>query len=63
MRAGGRINYEDDLVVVLNAKGKKIYSGIEDYEPNKYEAWRFVTTTKTGKGHYEWNGFRKYRVD
>lgn len=62
MRAGNRINYDDDLVVVVS-KGKVIYSGLEDYEPDKDAPWKFVKTTKSGKGHYEYAGMKKYKVD
>ena len=62
MRAGQEIYYENNVVVVVDPKGKKIYRGYEEYEPNKYVPWKFVITTKNGKGHYEWNGYKKYRV-
>lgn len=62
MKAGKRIQYEDELVVVVDKDGTHIYRGMEDYEPHKRELWRFVVTTKSGKGHYEWNGLKKYRV-
>ena len=61
LRASGRIEYDNDLVVVID-KSKIIYKGLEDYEPMKYEAWKFVETTKSGKGHYEYNGYKKYKV-
>jgi len=35
----GRIEYEDDLVIVYNDKGEVAYKGIEDYDPNKDEDW------------------------
>ena len=62
MKAGNRIVFEDELVVVVDKDGTHIYRGMEDYEPHKSELWRFVVTTKSGKGHYEWNGLKKYRV-
>ena len=62
MKAGNRINYDDDLVVVIDNKNNVVYRGLEDYEPFKREYWRFVETTKSGKGHYEWNGLRKFNV-
>lgn len=62
MKAGDRIEFEDDLVVVVDKDGAHIYRGMEDDEPYKREPWRFVVTTKSGKGHYEWNGLKKYRV-
>ncbi len=61
MKAGKRIQYEDDLVVVTK-KGKEIYKGMEDYEPMKYADWVFKETTKDGKGHYEYGEYKKYRV-
>lgn len=38
--SGRRINFEDDLVVVKK-DGKTIYKGMEDYEPMKYEDWKW----------------------
>ena len=61
MKAGDRIEFEDDLVAVFDGK-TEVYRGMEDYEPCKREAWRFVKTTKDGRGYYEWNGLKKYRV-
>lgn len=61
MKAGRRIEYEDDLVVVMSGN-KEVYRGLEDYEPMKDEPWRFIETTKAGKGHYEFDGFRKYCI-
>ncbi len=61
MKAGKRIQYEDEFVVVTK-NDKIVYSGLEDYEPMKREMWIFVMTTKDGKGHYEFNGYKKYRV-
>ena len=63
MKAGDKIKYEDDLVVVTE-KGKEIYKGLEDYEPMRYEPWVWKFTTKSGKGHYELqNGrYKKYKV-
>lgn len=47
MRKGkGRINYEDDLVVVYDKKGNIIYKGLEDYEPYKREDWRWDESIK-----------------
>lgn len=47
MRKGkGRIDYEDDLVIVYDERGKVIYKGIEDYEPMKDEPWRWDETIK-----------------
>ena len=59
MRAGKRINYEDDLIVILDGK-KVLYQGLEDYDPMKCEPWKFVQTTKDGRGHYELGKFKKY---
>lgn len=40
MRKGkGRIDYDDDSVIVYDAKGKIIYKGLEDYEPMRDEPW------------------------
>lgn len=38
---GKRINYEDDIVVVYDKSGGVIYKGEEDYEPMKYEDWKW----------------------
>lgn len=61
MRAGNRINYDDSLVVVMK-DGKEVYRGIEDYNPMKGQWWKFVETTKDGRGHYEYNGYKKYLI-
>ena len=63
MKAGDKIKYEDDLVVVTE-KGKEIYKGLEDYETMKYEPWVWKKKKKNGKGHYELqNGrYKKYKV-
>ena len=62
MKASGQIEYEDDLVVVTEGK-EIIYKGMEDYEPMKDAPWRFIATTKSGKGHYEYGKYKKYKVD
>lgn len=62
MKAGRRIEYEDDLVVVTSGK-TVIYSGLEDYEPMRNANWKFVKTTKDGKGHYEFDKYKKYCLD
>ena len=38
-----KINYEDDMVYVyeISDSDKKIYSGLEDYEPMKREYWTY----------------------
>ena len=66
MKAGKRITAEDNLVVVL-LNNKEIYSGEEDYNPFKNENWKWVTTTKDGRGHYElyhrnYGTYKEYRV-
>lgn len=61
MKAGKRVHYEDELVVVLDGK-TEVYRGMEDYNPYKREYWKWVETTKDGRGHYEWNGLKKFRV-
>ncbi len=59
MKAGKRIQADDDIVVVV--KGRQvIYEGLEDYEPMKNECWRFVRTTQNGRGHYEFGPYKKY---
>lgn len=66
MRAGTRIDAEDDLVVVILGKNE-IYKGLEDYDPFKNENWKWVTTTKDGRGHYElynsyYGTYKKYKI-
>lgn len=47
MRKGKRrIDYDDDLVIVYDTKGKIIYKGLEDYEPMKDEPWRWDENIK-----------------
>ena len=46
--SGKRIEYEDDLVVVYDEKGCVIYKGMEDYEPMRYENWKW----EQNKGYY-----------
>ena len=38
---GKRINYDDDIVEVYDNKGKKVYTGILDDTPYKYEDYRW----------------------
>ena len=35
------IEYDDDIVIVCNAKGEVIYKGMVDYEPLKDEDWEY----------------------
>ena len=44
-----RIEYEDDIVLVLDENGDEIYKGLEDYEPYKDEAWKWDEKTKSYK--------------
>ena len=44
--SGGKINYEDDLVEVYDASGKKVYSGILDYCPYKDENYKWNNADK-----------------
>ena len=37
----GRIDYDDDVVVVKNELGEIVYEGISDYDPHKREDWRY----------------------
>ena len=40
--SGKRINFEDDLVIVYDAKtGEVLYKGLEDYEDMKDEDWKW----------------------
>lgn len=52
MKAGGRVVYGDDLVIVKDGKNI-LYQGIDDYNPYNQAPWKFVVTTKDGRGHYE----------
>lgn len=59
MRKGTKeIEYEDDLVIVYDAEGDVVYKGMEDYEPMKYEPWRW---DKSING-YRLNGYTKVCV-
>ena len=46
--SGKRIEFEDDIVVVYDQSGKVIYKGLEDYDPMKYENWKWIAD----KGYY-----------
>lgn len=54
-----RIQYEDDIVLVLDREGRVIYKGLEDYEPNKREQWRWDDKL----GGYRYLGMTKYCLD
>lgn len=54
-----RIEFDDDIVVVLNQSGKEIYKGPEDYEPMKNEDWRWNKEKKL----YECSGYTKICID
>lgn len=59
MRKGkGRIDYDDDLVIVYDRKGKVIYKGLEDYEPMKDEPWNWDGTIQG----YRLDGYVKILV-
>lgn len=54
----GRINYDDDLVVVKH-NGTVTYKGLEDYEPDKYAPWKY----NESEGVYELpDGWTKEKV-
>ena len=44
--AGKRVSFEDDVVVVYDSKGKKIYEGILDYCPYKDDNYKWNDTDK-----------------
>lgn len=48
MKKGKRINCEDDLVIVYDGN-EVIYKGLEDYEPMKYESWKWDEKEKNYK--------------
>ena len=51
----GKINFDDDIVFVI--KGEEIvYHGEEDYEPMKYENWKWSEKEKC----YIFGDFKKY---
>lgn len=56
---GCQINFEDDFVKVYDPVGNEIYSGMEDYEPYKYEDW--IWDNK--RNYYTWNGYIKVCVN
>lgn len=49
--SGKKIEFEDDLVIVYNKLGSVIYKGMEDYEPMRYEDWKW----EADKGYYTLN--------
>ena len=53
--SGNRIEFEDQLVIVYDKKGNEIYRGLEDYEPMKYEDWKFDSSI----GAYRFKDFIK----
>jgi len=53
-----RIEFEDDIVVVYE-DGKVIYKGEEDYEPMKYEDWKWDSSKK----HYTFENYIKVCLD
>lgn len=54
-----RIDFDDDLVIVYDENGKKIYKGIEDEEPMKDEHWKWDNTEKV----YKLDGYTKVCLD
>lgn len=54
----GRINFEDDLVVVFDTDGTELYKGMEDYEPMKDEDWKY----DAGEQVYRLGGYIKVCV-
>lgn len=50
-----QISFEDDMVKVFNKDGQEIYSGMEDYEPMKYDDWRWDSTDRV----YRLDGYIK----
>lgn len=66
MKAGKPITAEDNIVVIYKGK-EEIYSGLEDYSAYKLEPWKWVQTTKDGRGHYElhdrqYGDYTMYRI-
>ena len=49
------IEFDDDIVIVYDAKGKIIYKGMEDYEPMNNEPWKW----NEEKGYYTLDGMIK----
>ena len=52
---GSRIDYDDDLVITYDKNGKVVYKGIEDYDPMKYEDWKWDEKTHS----YKLDGYTK----
>lgn len=54
-----RIQFDDDIVMVKHGK-ETVYKGLEDYEPMKYEPWRWDDKKHcyTLRG-----GYKKYCLD
>lgn len=50
-----QIDFDDDIVVVKE-NGKIIYNGLEDYEPMKYENWKW----NEKECCYVWGKYKKY---
>lgn len=43
----GRVNYEDDLIVVYNPNGQQVYKGSVDDCPYKNDDWKYDASTRT----------------
>ena len=52
---GSRIDYDDDLVITYDKNGKVVYKGTEDYDPMKYEDWKWDEKTHS----YKLDGYTK----
>lgn len=55
-----RIEFDDDLVVVIDTKtNQEIYRGIDDYEPMKDMPWQWNSKEKS----YYLDHYKKYCLD
>ena len=55
----GRVNFEDDMVVVFDTDGTVMYKGMEDYEPMKWEDWKYDAVERV----YRLGGYIKVCVE
>ena len=54
-----KIQFDDDMVIVVDNNGKELYRGIEDYEPMKNEPWKWSCKECC----YVLDNYKKYCLD